>query len=44
MFSCLRRADRRESDGMGHVCIMNVDVKAIKIDYTFFCPQCGKVV
>ena len=21
MFSCLRRSDRRESDGMGHVCI-----------------------
>jgi len=22
MFSCLRRSDRRESDGMGHVCIV----------------------
>jgi len=23
---------------------MNVDFKAIKIDYKFFCHQCGKVV
>jgi len=23
---------------------MNVDFKAIKIDYKFFCPQCGKIV
>ena len=24
--------------------IMNVDFKAIKTDYKFYCPQCGKVV
>ena len=23
---------------------MNVDFKAIKIDYKFYCPQCGKVL
>jgi len=23
---------------------MNVDFNAIKIDYKFFCPKCGKVV
>jgi len=24
--------------------IMNVDFKAIKIDYKCYCPQCGKVL
>jgi len=26
MFSCLRRSDRRESDGMGHVCKEQIQV------------------